>query len=112
MVSNIVHARAKEQGGIPLNSGPSPSRSRLGEARLREIPHPSASFRSALCPLPAGEGRADCQASTYLYPLPVLKTTTVSSALIFPWAASLRTATNPAPPSGAAKIPSRLANCL
>ena len=45
--------------------------------------------------------------STYLRPVPVLKTTTVSSGLRWPEALSLRRAATQAPPSGHTKRPSR-----
>src|SRR5207249_6102682 len=44
--------------------------------------------------------------STYLYPVPVLNTTTTSSALRWPEDFSLRSAATAAPPSGAMKSPS------
>jgi hypothetical protein len=52
------------------------------------------------------------QASEYLYPHPVLKSTTVSSVLIHPLIANYRAATTVAAPSGAAKIPSCEASSL
>src|SRR5207245_7293833 len=64
----------------------------------------------------AGEGEAQrpgaapshdgAMASAYLKPVPVLKTTTVSSGLRWPLALSLRSAATQAPPSGAMKMPS------
>jgi hypothetical protein len=50
--------------------------------------------------------RARCHASEYLYPVPVLNSTTVSFGLIQPEVASSRVALTVAAPSGAAKIPS------
>src|SRR5205085_10527350 len=55
---------------------------------------------------------AFCHASEYLYPGPVLNSTTVSYGLIHPDAARMRAATTVAAPSGAAKIPSSEASSL
>src|ERR1700687_687672 len=56
---------------------------------------------------PPADCSARCQASAYLYPVPVLKSTTVSSGRIHPEAASFLVAITVAAPSGAANIPSR-----
>src|ERR1700674_496626 len=55
---------------------------------------------------PPADWSARCQASAYLYPVPVLKSTTASSGLIQPEEASFLAAITVAAPSGAANIPS------
>src|SRR5215469_10512870 len=56
--------------------------------------------------------KAFCHASEYLYPVPVLNSTTVSCGLIHPDLARRRAPTTVAAPSGAAKIPSSDASSL